>query len=182
MTQNRFICPACERGFTSTQGVNLHFRQALTGWDPRWDPGQPHTRWARNKGINVTDEGYTFDFEKLKIILKEELSTQKQKIASNNDVIMDGLGSIITQLSCVGVNDSDHSRAGIVSGHLVKFVLQDQWNRLTERQRQSLIQPSTNRLWNSYMQIRKNTKKSTDDAAEIAISEELAYLKEILTP
>lgn len=60
----------------SDKGVLLHFRQALSGWDPIWNPRKLHTAWARNKGVKVTDEGYTFDFEKLKDVLYKYLSDQ----------------------------------------------------------------------------------------------------------
>ena len=78
MAQKQFYCPACiKKKSPSEKGILLHFRQALTGWDPIWDLRQPHTRWARNKGIEVTDDGYTFEFEKLNDILRKELSSQK---------------------------------------------------------------------------------------------------------
>jgi hypothetical protein len=75
MAQKQVKCPACPKRFTE-RGLRLHFRQALTGWDPVWDSGQPHTKWARSKGIKVTDEGYTFDFEKLNDALDKYLSGQ----------------------------------------------------------------------------------------------------------
>lgn len=75
MAQEQVYCPACKRGFTQ-RGLRLHFRQALSGWDPIWDSRRPHTRWARSKGIKVTDEGYAFDFEKLNGALDKYLSGQ----------------------------------------------------------------------------------------------------------
>jgi len=76
MVQKQFYCPACNKKSTSERGILLHFRQALSGWDPIWDSHKPHTSWARNKGVKVTDEGYTFDFEKLRDILYKHLSNQ----------------------------------------------------------------------------------------------------------
>ena len=70
MVQKRSNCPACNKQCASEKGVLLHFRQALSGWDPIWDTRKPHTVWARKMGVTVTDEGYTFDFEKLKDVLK----------------------------------------------------------------------------------------------------------------
>ena len=75
MAQQQVSCPACKRMFSSDKGIILHFRQALSGWDPSWDSRQPHTAWARSKGIAVTDEGYTFDFEKLNSALHKTLGS-----------------------------------------------------------------------------------------------------------
>lgn len=75
MTQEKVYCPACRR--VSTQrGLRLHFRQALSGWDPKWDSRKLHTNSARSKGIKVTDEGYTFDSEKLNDAIDKYLSSQ----------------------------------------------------------------------------------------------------------
>ena len=75
MAQEQIYCPACRKGFTK-RGLRLHFRQALTGLDPIWDSRKPHTGWARSKGLEVTDEGYTFNFEKLNEILDRYLTSQ----------------------------------------------------------------------------------------------------------
>ena len=75
MAQKQVKCPACPKQFTE-RGLRLHFQQALKGWDPVWDSGQPHTKWARSKGIKVTDIGTTFEFEKLNNALDEYLSSQ----------------------------------------------------------------------------------------------------------
>ncbi len=75
MAQEQVYCPACKRRLTE-RGLRLHFRQALSGLDPIWDPRKLHTKWARSKGIKVTDEGYTFDFEKLNDALDKYLSGQ----------------------------------------------------------------------------------------------------------
>jgi len=75
MAQKKVKCPACGKQFTE-RGLHLHFRQALSGWDPVWDSSQPHTKWARGKGVKVADGGYTSDFEKLKDVLNKYLSGQ----------------------------------------------------------------------------------------------------------
>jgi len=75
MAQKQVKCPACPKGFTE-RGLRLHFRQALSGFDPIWDSSKPHTSWARSKGVKVADEGYTFDFEKLNDALDKYLSSQ----------------------------------------------------------------------------------------------------------
>ena len=75
MPQEKVYCPACRRVFTQ-RGLRLHFRQTLSGWDPKWDSRKLHTKWARSKAIKVTDEGYTFDFEKLNDALGKYLSGQ----------------------------------------------------------------------------------------------------------
>lgn len=69
MAQKQFYCPACNKTSTSKLGVYLHYRKALEGWDSIWDSSKPHTRWAMNKGIAVSDEGYTNDFDKLKKVI-----------------------------------------------------------------------------------------------------------------
>jgi hypothetical protein len=181
MAKYNFSCPACKKEFTTESGVILHFRQALTGWDPHWDSRQPHTNWARSNGIKVTDEGYTSDFEKLKDVLHEELSGQVNQ-RTNNTKMVPGIENLIAHLSCIQVNDNDRSRAATVSGHLVEFVLKARWHQLSDYQRQLLVQSSTNRLWNSYMDIRRNSAMSTKGAAEKAIEVELAYLEQTLIP
>jgi len=73
MVQKEVCCPACKRRFTR-RGLHTHFRQALSGWDPIWDSAKPHVRWAQSKGITVTDEGYTFEYEKLNDALDRYIS------------------------------------------------------------------------------------------------------------
>ncbi len=73
MIQKKVKCPACNKQFTE-KGLRLHFRQALSGWDPSWNPSMLHTKWARSKGLKVIEEGYTFDYEKLNECLGEYLS------------------------------------------------------------------------------------------------------------
>ncbi len=178
MAKKQFYCPACKKDFTSKKGVILHYRQALTGWDPHWDSRQPHTNWARNKGIKVSDEGFTYDFDKLKNAIDKELSEQLLSTQQESTMLVPGLDNLIAHLSSIRVNDRDQSRAATVSGHLIKFVMKEKWHQLSEYKRQQLIKTSTVRLWNNYMRIRKNSKMSTEGAAEQTIAAELMYLME----
>lgn len=73
MVQKKVRCPACNKQFTEG-GLRLHFRQALSGLDPFWNISVPHIKWARNKGLEVTEDGYTFNYEKLNECLDEYLS------------------------------------------------------------------------------------------------------------
>jgi hypothetical protein len=77
MAQKQFYCPACKKKTsTSERGILLHFRQALSGFDPTWNPPNLHIKWARNNGIKVGAEGYLFNFDKLNDILRQELGKQ----------------------------------------------------------------------------------------------------------
>lgn len=178
MAQKQFYCPACKKDFTSEVGVYLHFRKALEGWDPIWDSKKPHTRWARNKGVKVSDEGLTNDFENLKEVIYKELGEKGLSSQEGGIISIPGMGDLIAHLSGIRVNDSDKSRAATVSGHLIKYVMKEKWHPLSESKRQQLIRPSTARLWNSYMNIRNTSKMSTKGAAEQAIAAELMYLIE----
>ena len=75
MDEERIRCPACNRRFNE-RGLRLHLRKALEGFGPVWDESMQHTKWARSKGIEVTDEGYTFEFDKLKDALDRYLRGQ----------------------------------------------------------------------------------------------------------
>jgi hypothetical protein len=77
MVKKQFHCPACKNTkSTSEKGILLHFRQALSGFDPTWTPPNLHIKWARNNGIKVGAEGYLFNFDKLNDILRQGLSKQ----------------------------------------------------------------------------------------------------------
>ena len=90
---------------------------------------------------------------------------------------------LVVHLAGIHINNRPHSRARSravdVSGHLISSVLKEKWVHLSEQQQQRLIRASTNRLWNSYMTKRRNFGLSTEEAAEEAISEELAVLKQL---
>lgn len=56
MAQKQVKCPACPRRFSRRSDLRSHLTQALSGWDVRWNPSEPHTRWARSNGIEVSIE------------------------------------------------------------------------------------------------------------------------------
>jgi len=97
-------------------------------------------------------------------------------------VIMPSSNDLISLLAGVRVNERDQSRAVTVAGHLVASVLENRWHALSERQRQQLVKPSTKRLWDSYMHMRKNLGQPPKEAAKQAIAGELALLREALNP
>jgi len=92
------------------------------------------------------------------------------------------LKDLIARLSGIHVTDRDKKRAVYVAGHLVKFVLGDKWDMLSEGQQKLLVKPSSNRLWNNYMQKRKNLGQSTKQDAKETIEEEIKVLKDYLVP
>ncbi|MBF4483106.1 hypothetical protein [Dehalococcoides mccartyi] len=64
--EKEYICPACGKQGKSRQSILLHFRKALEGWDPIWNPTMPHSQWAKARGLKVQDGGYFFDGVALK--------------------------------------------------------------------------------------------------------------------
>lgn len=66
-----FICPICNKTGKTRQAILMHFRQALGGWDPLWDKSAPHSKWARECGLKVPENGYCFDNEGIKRVLYE---------------------------------------------------------------------------------------------------------------
>ena len=95
---------------------------------------------------------------------------------------MPSLEDLIVLLSGIHVSDRNQRRAYTVAGHLVASVLKDRWHQLSERQRQLLVQPSTDRLWDSYMHKRRYLEQPPKEAAEEAIADELALLEQALPP
>jgi hypothetical protein len=92
------------------------------------------------------------------------------------------LKDLITRLSGIHVTDRDKERAVYVAGHLIKFILGDKWDMLSEGQRKLLVKPSSDRLWDNYMQKRKNLGRSTKQDAKETIEDEIKILKNYLIP
>lgn len=88
---------------------------------------------------------------------------------------------LVTLLSGIHVSDRYKRRAAIVAGHLVSYVLKERGNSLSKLQRQKLISPSANRLWDNYRGKRRQPGQSPKEVAEETIAEELDYLETILT-
>jgi hypothetical protein len=92
------------------------------------------------------------------------------------------LKDLIAELSGIHVNDRGRRRAVDVAGHLIKFVLGNQWDDLSKRQQNLLIRPSSERIWNNYMHKREYLGQSTKQDAKEVIHEEVNFLNEILNP
>ena len=95
---------------------------------------------------------------------------------------MPNYGDLVALLSSVHITDRNRDRAHTVAGHLVKSVLRERWDELTERQQRTLIRDSGNRLWRGYMEKRKNEFIEPREAAQDAIFDERATLEELLNP
>lgn len=95
---------------------------------------------------------------------------------------MPSLEDLIVLLSGIHVNQHDRRRAYTVAGHLVASILQGRWHQLSEYQRQQLVRPSTNRLWDNYMRKRRYLEQSPKEAAKQTITDEIAFLQQSLTP
>jgi len=93
---------------------------------------------------------------------------------------MPSLDDLISLLAGIRVNERSRKRAVVVAGHLIASVSEDQWHSLTEHQRQQLVEPSTKRLWDSYMSMRKFSEQPPKEAAKQAIANELKLLRESL--
>jgi signal transduction histidine kinase len=81
MGQGNTNCPACGKKL-ALNGLYLHFRKALSGWDSIWDSRCLHTKWAKNNSVKIASEeyGYSFDDETLKRVIDE----YKKKAEVNN--------------------------------------------------------------------------------------------------
>jgi Fic family protein len=77
MTEKMLYCPACGKPGKSRQAVLLHFRKALEGWDPIWDPSMPHSRWAQDHGLKVKEGGYSLDGEAIRRVLYDHFDSQQ---------------------------------------------------------------------------------------------------------
>jgi hypothetical protein len=95
---------------------------------------------------------------------------------------MPDLKDLIVVLAGIHINDRDRSRVVNVAGHLITFILEERWHRLSEHQQQALIKDSANRLWKNYMTKRKNYELPPTEAAKQAISEEIEKLKQLFNP
>ena len=90
---------------------------------------------------------------------------------------MPSLEDLITHLAGIHKTDRVRGRAYNVAGHLVASTLKERWHGLPEHQRQMLIRDSGNRLWDGYMQQRRNEYTKPKEAARDAILEEQAFLE-----
>lgn len=95
---------------------------------------------------------------------------------------MPSLNDLISVLAGVRVNERSRNRVVTVAGHLVASVLEDRWHPLSEHQRQQLVKPSTKRLWDSYVHMRKNLGQPPKEAAKQSIASELELLRKALNP
>jgi hypothetical protein len=85
---------------------------------------------------------------------------------------------LVALLSEVHITDRKRYRAHTVASHLVSNVLGvDRWNQLSDQQTDQLIAYSTNRLWNIYMNKRRNQGQQPKEAANAAILEEWEFLR-----
>jgi len=89
---------------------------------------------------------------------------------------------LVILLAGIHVTDRNRRRAYAVAGHLVASVLKERWHGLSEHQRKILIRDSGNRLWNGYMEKRKNEVIKPKEAADDAIFNEIAFLEQLLNP
>lgn len=87
---------------------------------------------------------------------------------------------LVVQLSGVRIGQRDKGRVENVSGHLVHFIIGDQWNNLSERERHILVSesmPKLRKIYEEYLRCGYRTK----EAAEIALKEELERLSKEYT-
>lgn len=89
---------------------------------------------------------------------------------------------LVILLAGVHVTDRNRRRAYAVAGHLIESVLKERWHRLSEHQRKILIRDSGDRLWNGYMEKRRNEVIKPKEAAQDAIFDELTTLEQLLNP
>jgi hypothetical protein len=95
---------------------------------------------------------------------------------------MTSFDDLVVQLSDIHVTDLDHSSAIGVAENLIAEVLKDKWHHLSECQKALLVRPSATRLWDAYMHRRKHLALPPEEAARIAIDDELVVLEQALTP
>lgn len=93
---------------------------------------------------------------------------------------MPSLDDLVIHLSCIHVTDRNRGRAYDVAGHLVESTLKERWHRLLQSQRQTIIRDSGNRLWDGYMQKRRNKYIKPKEAARYAILDEMNVLEQLL--
>lgn len=89
---------------------------------------------------------------------------------------------LVVHLSGIHVTDRNRRRAYAVAGHLIESALKERWHSTPDRQRQSLIRKSGDRLWNSYMGKRRNKEITPKEAAQEAIFDEETILEQELNP
>ena len=95
---------------------------------------------------------------------------------------MPSFEDLVVLLAGIHVTDRNRRRADAVAGHLVAFVLKERWHELPKRKRQTLIRASGNRLWNGYMEKRRNEGIKPKEAAQDAIDDEITFLEQLLNP
>jgi hypothetical protein len=114
--------------------------------------------------------GFTNIFEGTIILVKE----------ARRLGMMPDIKDLIVHLAGIHITDRSRRRAYDVAGHLV--ALKERWHKTPDRQRQTLIRASGNRLWGGYMKKRRDTEITPKEAAREAIFDEQSILEELLNP
>ncbi len=83
----------------------------------------------------------------------------------------------VVHLATARINERNRKIAFEVAADLIHSLLRESWFDLSEKQKQSLVSPSANRLWDNYMRKRK-ASYPTKEAARKAMLEELSHLKQ----
>jgi hypothetical protein len=82
---------------------------------------------------------------------------------------------LVTQLSGVRIGQDDKGRIENVAGHILHFIIGDQWDNLSKHERHMLVSesaPILRKVYEGYLRHGYRTK----EAAEIALKEELERL------
>lgn len=87
-----------------------------------------------------------------------------------------GIEELIKLLSGIGLNDPDRKPAHDVAVRLLPHALGDKWNDLSGRQKELLIDASTERLWFACDTLRSSMGKNAEEAAREAIQREVSFL------
>lgn len=95
---------------------------------------------------------------------------------------MPDIKDLIVHLASIRVTDRNRRRVYDVAGHLVESALKERWHKTPDRQRRALIRDSGNRLWDGYMEKRRNKEITPEEAAQEAIFDEESILEQLLNP
>ena len=83
---------------------------------------------------------------------------------------------LVVTLSAVHSNERKRHRAIVVAGHLIVYILKEKCDKLSKEEIQGLLKQSSDRLWDTYKNNRKDTNLSSKEAALQAINSEIEIL------
>ena len=159
-------CFLCGKSVTNITNLTRHFMRATD---------QEHINWIELQGLSYLEllgVGEKGNWKPLTDKLKEAIDKGESYTEA-----MANFDKLVKDLANIRVTDNNRNLAETVANSLIKAAFKEEVHSLSERERDTITRNSRDRLWNSYMNNRKNKEMESKEAAEVAIANEIEFLK-----